>query len=338
MKGLIILEGPDAVGKTTLAKAIVKRCDGHYIHMTYFKNMNVWKEHGKGLMKAVAMSSKKLVVLDRHWMSEQVYGSVFRDGPVPPHAARMMDRVILKHAGLYVMCLPSTKQQAINRYLKMKAREMYQDEGGMAKVVDRYYELYSGSHRKITNYAEQIARNGGMRKRIDCERYMVDFCEDSAAFNHKVDWIVARSQSQRQGQYEEALDSKTRNILGYLGTAETLFVGDRCNVKHERDRWPFYSDKNSSLYLANACARAGVDETKCMWTNANNGIEHLVKVLLLKPTLHVVALGEQAAKTIRDVGVTDFKTIYHPAYYKRFHAGKDYSIHLRSALQYEKCN
>jgi thymidylate kinase len=35
MKGIIVIDGCDGTGKTTLAKAICDRFDGVYIHNTY---------------------------------------------------------------------------------------------------------------------------------------------------------------------------------------------------------------------------------------------------------------------------------------------------------------
>ena len=37
MRGLVILEGPDACGKTTLAEKMVELWGGKYIHLTYVK-------------------------------------------------------------------------------------------------------------------------------------------------------------------------------------------------------------------------------------------------------------------------------------------------------------
>jgi tRNA uridine 5-carbamoylmethylation protein Kti12 len=64
MKGLVILDGPDAVGKTTLAREllkasgdkIVKCADGDeysgYVHLQYYPDKELWRLQYYTLIKA----------------------------------------------------------------------------------------------------------------------------------------------------------------------------------------------------------------------------------------------------------------------------------------------
>lgn len=75
---LIIVEGADCTGKTSLAKFIAKRLGAAYMHATghktlhggmvaYHKNI---LENARACMEVSGIS----VVLDRHWPSEMCYG------------------------------------------------------------------------------------------------------------------------------------------------------------------------------------------------------------------------------------------------------------------------
>ena len=68
MKGLIVIDGCDGTGKTTLAEAICKRYDGVYIHNTYRWPQKMPLYHTAALHRALKIARTKLVVIDRLWM------------------------------------------------------------------------------------------------------------------------------------------------------------------------------------------------------------------------------------------------------------------------------
>lgn len=67
---LIIIEGPDGAGKTTLAKKLSSSTSKQIVHC------------GSALRKKSDFYSytKQQIILDRSWYSELVYGEVFREG------------------------------------------------------------------------------------------------------------------------------------------------------------------------------------------------------------------------------------------------------------------
>jgi hypothetical protein len=103
--GIVVLEGADASGKTTLARHLVDRYGARYLHST--RRREVWRWHLGALRWAVRESASRLVVLDRLWLSEQVYGQVFRGGPAYDLGARCLDRVLLRYGAVTVLCVPS---------------------------------------------------------------------------------------------------------------------------------------------------------------------------------------------------------------------------------------
>jgi thymidylate kinase len=102
--GVVIVEGADGTGKTTLATTLTSLTDGFYMHLDYSKTPEVYQ--ARKLQEAVGMSHERLVVIDRHWISENIYAAAYRDGSKQPTIGRSYDRLIQKVAGLYVLCVP----------------------------------------------------------------------------------------------------------------------------------------------------------------------------------------------------------------------------------------
>ena len=76
MKGIIVIDGCDGTGKTTLAEAICRRYDGVYIHNTYRWPTKMPLYHTAALHRALKLAKTRLVVIDRLWMSEAIYAEV----------------------------------------------------------------------------------------------------------------------------------------------------------------------------------------------------------------------------------------------------------------------
>jgi thymidylate kinase len=83
---LIILEGPDNCGKTTLAKILAAALGAVYWKMTAGQGLTLHSAmelYQRNALDnaAVNIEHGQSVVFDRHWPSDQVYGAVLRDGP-----------------------------------------------------------------------------------------------------------------------------------------------------------------------------------------------------------------------------------------------------------------
>lgn len=81
MPKLIIVEGVDSTGKSTLSKALAKKLGAHYFHASGHRTLypSMFAHHQNILDNAqVNLDNGHNVVLDRHWPSEQAYGSVLR--------------------------------------------------------------------------------------------------------------------------------------------------------------------------------------------------------------------------------------------------------------------
>ena len=81
MNKIIVLEGADGTGKSTLANILTTRTKGHIFHCSWDKDWNIEDYHESIMEAAIELSNWQTVVIDRWALSELVYGNVFRNGP-----------------------------------------------------------------------------------------------------------------------------------------------------------------------------------------------------------------------------------------------------------------
>lgn len=140
----IILEGPDCAGKTRLAEALKEKLTDYlYIHHGLYK-------HAYGPHK----ESLKLtnVIIDRHWPTELIYGTVFRSGPV--YNINQMEEDARRNDvnTKFILCLPP-KAKVLARFEERNNPDITFEQ--MGKVYDSYVLLKNMfPYFKIFNYAE----------------------------------------------------------------------------------------------------------------------------------------------------------------------------------------
>ena len=329
MRGLIILDGPDGAGKTTLAKRIIERHGGTYLHLTYRWKNNMFEYHTAALHHAISKCEKELVIIDRLWMSEVIYSTVYRGKSQWPHMGRMMDRVIRKHAGMYVMCFAESMKFHNDMFMKLKTErvEMYNDT---ADVWALYYTLYHGGLTQSEygiDYFEDLAQGPGMKARGDVWKYSID--NEGRDMDGYIDRLMTCLVLRKGEQYKDALVGGYHNVLGYAPEAKYLFVGDKLSpARYNHVAWPFYAYKNSSLFLCEQLSIMGFDETEACWTNINepDGAD-VVEIMTSYYKLDVIYFGREALLGLRDYNFSArpfrIEGTSHPAWHKRFKAKED---------------
>lgn len=320
-KGIILIEGPDACGKSYLQKFFVDKYGAIPIHLTYPPpgDIPVWDYHTREMIRAIELSDNNLVVVDRHWISELIYAKVFRNGSPWPYMGRMMDRVWRKHGTIYIMCLPLDVDITIRRHRdNINKNHPYTDDK-FREVVNGYLIFYdNGFDVREDVYAYRLELEG--RRDV-----IGDFAES----------VVQSVQYHRDWQYPPALSSKNQNILGSLSTAKHLLIGERVNKKDNYFSWPFYEYRNCSLFLSECLAELSVDETDLMWTNVydehgdgSTAIYDLVELEMLKP----IIFGNEAEKIVKEQIGSPYEVIMHPAYAQRFQKKEEFKASLLQAL------
>ena len=152
---IVILEGPDGVGKTTLANQFkeIREKKVFYMHLRVHKNMKLW--HSASARLAFKKHKEnRLVLLDRHWPSEQCYSYIFRERPSydPTDIYYYLKQLDTQ----YIWCLPSDLKQVKENHIanrKIRHEEYYDIE----KVIDLYYAHWYGVKTKNSNFLSSLA-------------------------------------------------------------------------------------------------------------------------------------------------------------------------------------
>lgn len=187
---IIVLEGPDGVGKTSLGEALTEYLGAKYLHLTYrFRNkMDLY--HSAAIRLCARWADKQPVILDRWWISEILYAEAYRGGSPFIKRHFLLEHIANQMGVTYVMCLPEDRQQYFDHYMSVKAgrseAELARDPPeGVEKVYDLYVDFYKSylGHKEnvmrydvFKNYNENEVARGIVLREI-CQK-IVEFTED----------------------------------------------------------------------------------------------------------------------------------------------------------------
>lgn len=317
LRGLVILDGPDAVGKTTLAKELLRRTgeagvDG-YIHNTWDPGWTpdpdtVWcRNLTAALLKAaIRLAQGKLTVIDRHWMSEETYAKVYRTRSSITAESRAFDRVVHRLGGVYVICAPGDIPRAVENFHRMASErsELYAPDERMGTVLQRYLDLWGG--REATglaepfDYVDQITARGGLVGKPYALRY--DMFDHGAYMDETFSMVAGCLRDRLAGQFPFALEDwrVAGSFLGHRSTGETVFVFEKPLLSGAVvSRWPFVNRLRSSVFLSNQLHVAGFDEAKGLWISSScrAGMEQVAQAPGVK---RVIAFGYEAEKAAKE--------------------------------------
>jgi len=319
VNGIICLEGCDAAGKTYLAKCIQTYIPKvRYVHLDYRSNVDMSLYHLAAINRVLKLAQDNLVILDRWWPTESIYGELFRDTNRDPYVGRLFHRLMLKHAGIYVICLPSDINKLVARF--KASRHQYDD---VLSVNNRYHDLLYGHGCDITNYLTWLTNKGGVINYNNFMRYDIDI--DGKDVTSFIDRLLTRVKRCQMNQDQDMLRYTYDKFLGTIETARYLFVGDTFN-KNKRSKlpcWPFFENKASSLYLMINVQRLNFDEEDIIYTNINDVDGSLNEDILRFSHLKLVALGHNAKFGLTELGLQPVLALKHPSWYKRFHLKDD---------------
>lgn len=143
--GLIILDGPDCAGKSTLANAIAEQHDGVVVHRTWSPTLeNTMDQY---LMDPVNMYRKgDLLIIDRNALSEWIYSSVYREGTKWKGFHRLALEKLEKLNALHIICVPDSKLEWAKNVageVEDGRKEMYPIGRQMCEVYNFYKDIVS---------------------------------------------------------------------------------------------------------------------------------------------------------------------------------------------------
>lgn len=306
-RGIILLEGADASGKSTLADLLIKHHQARYLHSTVRRD--IWRWHLGALRFATDECDRRLVVLDRLHLSELVYGTVFRGGVAYGNAGlRCLDRVLRRFCCLTVLCVPGDAQGQEDRWRASRDRGR--------EHFDRVAEVMALYRLLATN---------GFQDRDDVVVYDLD----EHPLDHLggvVDEVLDRLEALAgTATTQGSLDPRRYNLSGRAeaGQSRILLVGETVSPSWRPGwpRWPWMdSDQNlsSATWLNRALDHLGLREDRLVMTNALEPDDHLPELLDQEWTA-ILALGLEAEDRLLTLGAPGVRTIHHPQWHRRFH-------------------
>lgn len=292
--GIIILEGADASGKTTLAKTIIASNGGEK-HCSYYHSgiePDLWSLAKNFIIAAVAESNHKLVILDRSWISECCYGPIFRNECQFPTAARSLDRLLLKHAAVTVLCVIEDQKWHLNDFecLKLERSEAFKD---IEPVVNWYFDLaYGNMARPATNYAETFIARGDLHNRPDFLLY--DRTKTSALSQAKK--TIKRLKAFRDEQCKTLLKAAEFSAVGHSYYSSVVFIGD--NFSDADEPWPFFFSENNKVgkFFNKAMQAISFNEADAMYLDMSRENSGLIAKELRNMGKSFIALSQGAYK------------------------------------------
>ncbi len=329
---LIILDGPDCCGKTTLAQKFKEKYKDKctVTHLSYRMAGNMGLYHLAAVLHATRRQPDHFHVLDRSWISEEVYGHVYRAGPENRYFNRQLHRIILKYSGVYILCIPHDLQQYLDFYTHVyKDRdEMYDMDENVPRIWDCFQSIITAnSEEKLQGYSGFLQSHKTTVEPFAAPHWMVyDMFNDSPEEMIEQSLLVQGDLFYRQ--LPPFNSSKNQNGGGHMYGTKLLLLGDQVNGKYNRCSYPFVDMGHCSSFLAQQLDLAGIAEEELLWMNVNTRggnpelrLPEILRYLHMKSTPPaIVAMGNEATKAldkIKDNQLTVY-TINHPQWYRRF--------------------
>lgn len=338
MRGLILLDGPDCGGKTTLAKAIAAGVEAkggqaviHHLGMPVLGQC--WEEHSQALIAYIEemLKDDKVVIADRHFLSEGVYATVYRSdrgGSEYPYTMRFVDMLFDRYRALKVICCPPVEEVVrVHAEMKKVRREEY--DSGMDKVARRFERIWADQvmpHAQPgRDYTEQLMVAGGVADKQLWYHY--DYMKDNTPLY--AGYLLEELEKERWFYGD---DTWHLSFTGTPGPLSTLLVGDRASVVNTL-HIPFYSNGGSSLFLAKALHKLQVPAERLCIANINDpGGPEAVKYLAGRCN-QVIAMGRLAERSLQMHDVKYHAYVRHPQHARRFNHNDDsYVTELAQAI------
>ena len=135
MEKVIIIEGCDASGKSTLASQIMQKYPNYmYIHNAVTDDMQ--SLHENTIDVAMCASVDHTVIIDRLHLSEKIYGTIFRNKTA--YDTDEFDAIVTKLPNVVKILCVVDKETSMSKHAERKDIEMYDN---VSKVWDMYNDV-----------------------------------------------------------------------------------------------------------------------------------------------------------------------------------------------------
>lgn len=289
MGRVVILEGPDGGGKTSLARKLEKLGFEYKHEGPPPENVDLVAHYLNILNESIESDGD--VVHDRLWLGERIYGPIARGADrLGLNGQKLFTRLCSSKGVLQLICLPTLGITLENYSHKIKEAHDY------LKNVEKLKEVYVA----YLQWFDQFASLGN----IDSFDYR--FNDEEFVLNH----------------FRLLESSSPKGMVGSK-RARYLFIGDKPN--HPSIDVPFHALNGSSGYFNNALLLAGLQDWDVAISNAyspTNKPHILASMISWLPKLeHIFVMGKSAQNWFErnaSLGICKVSFIDHPSYLKRF--------------------
>jgi thymidylate kinase len=292
---LIIFEGPDGGGKTTVSQSMAKVFDAERIHLGSFGRVRdgLARLYAEAMMPAVMGHSD--VVLDRSWLSEIPYGRAFRNGAdrIGTTGRRLLERLAFRCQVVVVLMLPP-------------------------------FEVVAETFRRRSNQ-EMLDNTDQLREVYDW--YENDWKTDLPHIRH--DYTVGDDHfMELKEEIEGILSLQRAHPLGTSSAgpihAPVLVISDGFSRHNDGDtlyQWPFgaLSGAGCSRWLARKLDEAGISEASLCWVNSD-AADDVLRAMSEEGRSGVVSLGPKAEARLTQLQIRGTSFV-HPQAWRRYNGG-----------------
>lgn len=156
---IILVEGADKSGKTTLCDYLRAAHEARYMHSRVWRDCARW--HAGIIRRALRLHEVgEIVCLDRLFISEYIYGPIFRGTAYPDEVGECLDTKLRNVGCAYVLCVPSDMPAHLARFEQSRAagREAFDR---VEQVIQRYDGLLRGNvAHPGDNFVDRFIRYG----------------------------------------------------------------------------------------------------------------------------------------------------------------------------------
>lgn len=140
---IILLEGADVTGKTTLANTMLEALKNDAVYFKHDNTNNSILEFSRTIALAHEWSREgKVAIIDRLWLSEAVYGPIMRDH------TNDSDGTVMQLCHLYgvvtVVCVRENMTKHLNHFRQMEKVRSEYAAAKIESIIRVYHALWYG--------------------------------------------------------------------------------------------------------------------------------------------------------------------------------------------------